>query len=58
MIENEMLSTVFDKKLFSCSKIEKMPFGININTKRFEDQKMFNIALTLENIFKFNKENR
>ena len=40
------------------SKIEKMPFGININTKRFEDQKMFNIALTLENIFKFNKENR
>lgn len=31
MIEQEILSTVFDKKLFSCSKIEKMP-GQNQST--------------------------
>jgi aspartyl-tRNA(Asn)/glutamyl-tRNA(Gln) amidotransferase subunit A len=30
------------------TKVDGLPFGINITTKQFEDQKMFNIALTLE----------
>lgn len=35
--------------------VERMPIGISINTKRFEDQKALNIAYTLENIFNFDK---
>ena len=35
--------------------VNKMPFGININTKRFMDQEVLNIALTLEEIFDFRK---
>lgn len=36
--------------------VEKMPFGININTKKGEDQKLLNIALSIEEIIDFNKE--
>ena len=36
--------------------VNKMPFGININTKKFKDQEALNIALTLEEIFDFRKD--
>jgi aspartyl-tRNA(Asn)/glutamyl-tRNA(Gln) amidotransferase subunit A len=32
------------------AKIKKMPFGINITCKQFDDQQMFDIALTLEDL--------
>ncbi len=36
--------------------VKGLPFGININARIKEDQKLLNIALRLENIFKFKKE--
>ena len=36
--------------------VNKLPFGININTKKFADQEALDIALTLEEIFGFEKE--
>lgn len=33
------------------TKVNKMPFGLNINCHQFEDQKLFNIAYSLEKIF-------
>lgn len=36
--------------------IGKLPYGINISTHINDDQKLLNIALTLEEIFKFHKE--
>ncbi|MCF0227966.1 MAG: Asp-tRNA(Asn)/Glu-tRNA(Gln) amidotransferase subunit GatA, partial [Malacoplasma sp.] len=36
--------------------VNKLPFGININTKKFKDQEALNIALTLEEMFNFSKE--
>ncbi|MCF0227209.1 MAG: hypothetical protein HUJ52_00100, partial [Malacoplasma sp.] len=38
------------------ANINRLPFGININTKKFMDQEALNIALTLEEIFNFEKE--
>jgi aspartyl-tRNA(Asn)/glutamyl-tRNA(Gln) amidotransferase subunit A len=33
--------------------VEKMPWGINLTCKQFEDQKALDIALTLEELFDY-----
>jgi aspartyl-tRNA(Asn)/glutamyl-tRNA(Gln) amidotransferase subunit A len=35
-------------------KVDGLPFGLNFNCKLFEDQKLFNVALTFEEIFEKN----
>jgi Asp-tRNA(Asn)/Glu-tRNA(Gln) amidotransferase A subunit family amidase len=34
-----------------------MPFGLNISCPAFGDQKLLNIALTMEEIFKYGEDN-
>ena len=36
--------------------INKLPWGINLNCKKYQDQKLLNIALKVEEILDFNKE--
>lgn len=38
--------------------VNNMPVGIEINTKKFNEQKLINIAYTLEGIFNFDKEKK
>ena len=38
--------------------IKKFPWGININCKKYDDQKLLNIALSIEEALNFDKENR
>lgn len=39
----------------NCGYVKKLPFGLNFNCKQFEDQKLLNIAYTMENVFEEDK---
>ncbi len=67
VIENKMQKSIIDDLLLianftSCpsitipfTKINNLPFGINLNCKKFNEQQLLNVALTIENIFKFER---